>query len=427
MSKSVIFLVVICSGIIFLSFISIRESIFRSIETIKTTQHEETSVQIDSQNHTVECEAAQGIVFVKTHKTGGTSVKRLLTHYIQNRKLGNSSETVGGIPIPFYGGYPGHFRSQFASMVGSPLLAEYNSGRSSQSIPRMRLLIGHLRFDKDELFSIMRKDVKYITIIRNPIRQFESSFYFYYGLYKKYTQGQIKIACKGEPYFQILKKFGVEYADYINTVTDGLSKDTAWYFRSTNYQSYDLGLDSDNQTEEYVINKAKELDSVFDLVMLTDYYLESLLLLKEVLCMEWEELIGRYRNKGRYEPHVYTKEEERIVRYLNKQDILLYDYFNNTFWTKVEKYGFERMKNDKKRLQEMIRKFEDERTVAKSRSKRITKNTVHNTFLSSTNNNENYISLLNERIQERTSKQLNGDMVKAMAYYMYDNAGWCPQ
>lgn len=51
-------------------------------------------------------------------------------------------------------------------------------------------------------------------------------------------------------------------------------------FRARNFQSYDLGLDAMNTDAEYLRRKTKELDKAFDLVLITEYFDQSLILLK---------------------------------------------------------------------------------------------------------------------------------------------------
>lgn len=52
------------------------------------------------------------------------------------------------------------------------------------------------------------------------------------------------------------------------------------FCRSKNSQAFDLGLDPMNLSKQYVQREAKRLDSLFDLVLIFEYLLESLILLK---------------------------------------------------------------------------------------------------------------------------------------------------
>ena len=59
-------------------------------------------------------------------------------------------------------------------------------------------------------------------------------------------------------------------------------------FRARNYQSFELGMDHLSDDKTYWQNSFKVLDKQFDLVILVEYYLESLVLLSEILCVPYE-------------------------------------------------------------------------------------------------------------------------------------------
>jgi len=58
---------------------------------------------------------------------------------------------------------------------------------------------------------------------------------------------------------------------------------SAIFFRSTNYQSHDLGLDPTLTDDEEIRNAIEKLSQELDLVMITEYFEESLILLKVIL------------------------------------------------------------------------------------------------------------------------------------------------
>ena len=75
-------------------------------------------------------------------------------------------------------------------------------------------------------------------------------------------------------------------------------------------------------------------------MLLTEYFDESLILLKKLLCWTFDDIL--YISNGiRDKSHRYNVSkdlEERILRW-NTGDVLLYDHFNMTFWQKVKEYG----------------------------------------------------------------------------------------
>ena len=52
--------------------------------------------------------------------------------------------------------------------------------------------------------------------------------------------------------------------------------------------SYDLGLNHEAEDDKYIRNAIQELESTYHLVLLTDYFEESLILLKVRLILNFE-------------------------------------------------------------------------------------------------------------------------------------------
>ena len=52
--------------------------------------------------------------------------------------------------------------------------------------------------------------------------------------------------------------------------------------------SYDLGLNHEAEDDKYIKNAIQELESTYHLVLLTDYFEESLILLKVSLIIDLE-------------------------------------------------------------------------------------------------------------------------------------------
>ena len=185
------------------------------------------------------------------------------------------------------------------------------------------MLTNHARFNRKEM-EVVVPGAKFVTIIRDPVAQFESAF----------------------GYFEMAKSLGLaEKKDPLAVFLDNPQK----YYRksfhmkvqSFNGQMYDLGLNhqfhNDTSEVERHINK---LDKELDLVMLTEYIDESLILLRKLMCWSYEDIL--YLSKGvRNKKHRYgmTHEIAEEIREWNTADLELYRHFNHTFWQKVNKYG----------------------------------------------------------------------------------------
>ena len=75
------------------------------------------------------------------------------------------------------------------------------------------------------------------------------------------------------------------------------------------------------------------------LVIVTEYFFESIVLLSHVLCAPYSVLYVESKNSRKYEAPPLTNKQTANFEHFFKQDILLYDYFNKTLHQKVEAFG----------------------------------------------------------------------------------------
>lgn len=99
--------------------------------------------------------------------------------------------------------------------------------------------------------------------------------------------------------------------------------------------------------------KLNLIDEDFDLVMISNYYFESLVLLKQTLCMDWSDLYAPPTKVKHYDRAKFTDADKEIFHNFFKQDIAIFNRFNQTFWKKVEAYGYEKMTKDVAFLKKM--------------------------------------------------------------------------
>nr|XP_039266590.1 galactosylceramide sulfotransferase-like [Styela clava] len=404
------------SKIIGVKLPNIEKSVFLSKSRVKTSTKEEAQTEAIVKN---DCVPSRSLVYVKTHKTGSSTLRAILARHKRRYELSNQTQVMT-FPAPFFGGYPGRFLQNLTVIPSSNL--------SKIDVPPDYLL-GHFRFDEEEVRSLMNPNAKYITILRNPLKAFESSFHYYYG---KHTEKSVKnlqaVTCHPEPYLQVAKKYEVSYPDYLAMAENSLHESIAWYFRSRNYQSFDLGLDPTINGKDYVLSMAKKLDAVFDLVLITDHLLESLILMKEVLCMSWEDIVPPTRNKGTYESHTYSVKEKQIASRLNNQDLVLYDYFNATLWKKIDSYGRKRMEDDVNTLKEYIKQANTRKDDNKKKRHRRSTQTINKNEQDA--NKRHYATatdaLISSILKKRGHNSVNINKIREIAIHMSKNSGWCP-
>ncbi|XP_006816248.1 galactosylceramide sulfotransferase-like [Saccoglossus kowalevskii] len=253
------------------------------------------------------------VVFVKTYKTASTTISSILFRY------GISNNLSFVLPSKHN---PGWFSRtvRFNSKMKKSLLPPLPGSNYS-------ILASHVPFNKKSIDDVI-PHAKYITILRHPVSAYESIFGFfkiaeYVNIDHNATQDAFKIFLSNSD-------------KYLKRVKDPYHKTLL-----RNRQIFDIGLDFedyDNATRVgYVIKQAsKELD----LVMITEYFDESLILLKKLLCWKYEDIFYIHQNKrnDRLRVEIEDWERQRILE-LNAADFKLYQHFNYTFWRKVKAYG----------------------------------------------------------------------------------------
>ena len=111
---------------------------------------------------------------------------------------------------------------------------------------------------------------------------------------------------------------------------------------------FDLGLEEkylDNEGE--VVMKIKQIEKHFDIVMIAEFFSESMVLLKQKLCWQTEDiksfqLNGRMKN-GKSKLDTVTR--QLLAKYL-KSDYMLYNHFREKFIEKMYSFGFEKLEKE---------------------------------------------------------------------------------
>ena len=204
----------------------------------------------------------------------------------------------------------------------------------SQSHHQPNILTNHIRFSSG-VIETMAPDTKFVTIVRDPYFQFISAFEYFH---------QIDVLNSLPRGKEGMKEFFSKPWEYYNNHTkyDG-GHWGHWLAKNVNF--FDLGY-SNKMSDMGEINKTIEkINKQFELVMISDYMDESLILLKNELCLETRDILYFSINKRAYKngkPN-YDPELARQIREWTLADHILFERANETFWKKIEKFGIEKM------------------------------------------------------------------------------------
>lgn len=172
----------------------------------------------------------------------------------------------------------------------------------------------------------MPNNTIYITIMREPGAMFESLFSYYNqycDTFKRVPNGSLD-AFLDKP----LSYYRPEEKD-------------SMYARNT--LTFDLGGNKDQPSADvvrYAKRFAAEVEYVFSLVMIAEYFDESLILLRHLLSWDLEDVLYIKQNMRMSSSRSNLSEAQlHKIREWNAIDATLYDHFNASLWRQLNKLG----------------------------------------------------------------------------------------
>lgn len=179
----------------------------------------------------------------------------------------------------------------------------------------------------------MPNDTVWITILRNPADMFESYYNF----------------------FEQRDKFGVTLDKFLESPHKYYRSNDNDHVQVRNPMLFDFGLKVQFMANRTKVNeKIAEIDRIFDLVMIKEYFQESLVLLSHLLCWNIEAfatLPMNARPESRKLP-INNKTRQKIEEW-NWGDMLLYRHFRAKFDEQQRNFGRARIKNQVAKFQKI--------------------------------------------------------------------------
>jgi galactosylceramide sulfotransferase len=204
-------------------------------------------------------------------------------------------------------------------------------------VPQPNILLNHARFNSRPLMELMPETTKYVTILRHPATQFTSLFKFMdlgglIGAKGNHTS-TISLDYFLDNAFRILKTLHQHNSKIL------INNPSLYLLR--NPQLFDLGFDqSFSENESHIREIIARISNKFHLVLIMEYFDESLVLLKRKMCWSLEDVVYFKLNKqiGMNEPYWNPGIRGKIMQW-TKADVLLYEYFNKSLWNEIKNEG----------------------------------------------------------------------------------------
>lgn len=275
-----------------------------------------------------ECKEKTHIVFLKTHKTASSTLLNILYRFGESRNL-----TFG---LPLYKNnqlfYPAYFKTNFVE------------GALRHRFKEFHILCNHMRFNKTEVAKLMPPDTYYFSILRNPVQMMESVFSYYKSL----------------PVFRKMKSLD----EYLESALSHYNASLHGSGYAHNLLAYDFGLNNNvtadsPDLEKHVSYAISFIEHTFGVVLISEYFDESMILLRHHLCWSLEDVASFKLNtrSNRTRKSLYPETEDKIKKW-NALDWRIYLHFNATFWHKLEtEIGWQRLEKEVAELRALQAKF----------------------------------------------------------------------
>lgn len=241
--------------------------------------------------------------FVKTHKTGSTTVLKLMQLFAQHHNM--------SIMFPadsHFFGYP----SEFPGAANEALLPHaYN------------LIANHGVFNSEKWRYYLKAQPFFTSVLRDPSRQAVSAFNYHR------FHGVHGLASSWPQHIAWMKALQSKSQVSIDVATACFLNPQAWDLGWYTYTNYTTAYDRD----EAMISKwlaALESDFTKGMVI-SEYFDESLVLLATALRAKPEEFSWVLQNSWEYQDPPSEQEYAELGN-LYPVDRALYNHFNNTFW-----------------------------------------------------------------------------------------------
>ncbi|XP_067828284.1 galactose-3-O-sulfotransferase 4 [Heptranchias perlo] len=270
------------------------------------------------------CQPKTHVMFLKTHKTASSTILNILYRFGEARNL------TFALPNSYQFGYPFLFSTRKIKFYSPIKTQEYH------------IICNHMRFFRPQVEKVMARGTYYFSILRNPVTLAESSFTYYKGSSVPFKKVESLEQFLNDPwkYYSVTDR-GNQYA-----------RNLMWF---------DFGFDHNaNGTKDYVALVINEIESIFRLILLSEYFDESMILLKDALCWEFDDVVS-FKLNFRSNVTVKALSDHTVeqAKAWNSLDWRLYLHFNRTFWDRVEEYGQQRMRKDVLILQNKRKKLMD--------------------------------------------------------------------
>ncbi|XP_060558307.1 galactose-3-O-sulfotransferase 2-like [Ruditapes philippinarum] len=207
------------------------------------------------------------------------------------------------------------------------------------------ILLEHSIYNGSFLQQIMPNNTMYITMIRNPWDHFKSTYnYFDVGEIGDVPNKSIETYLKNITYYESIYK-SPEKNWRRHCVPEGFSITRNLLSHCLGFPlGFPAGREDISKNQGKLQSYINDLEERFSLVMIVDYFAESLVLLKRIMCWSFKDIVYHHSNMGNYKDSNLKSlkpegEYYKIHRNWSNVDYMLFNHFNKTLWQKIKNEG----------------------------------------------------------------------------------------
>ncbi|XP_025104213.1 galactosylceramide sulfotransferase-like [Pomacea canaliculata] len=274
------------------------------------------------------CRPRSNFVFIKCMKCASETMASVLRRYTYRRNL----SAVLPVGKRLYLGWP----YTMTSDDFRPSRRGYNA------------LIEHAIYNSSSMRALMPPDTVFITMIREPFQHFVSVLNYFNVFNLSNTRVRQGIAAVRD-YLRHIEEYDAVYksaqaAPKRYCIPDDFSITKNLLSHCLGMPTgFPLGMANITGNPEAVGQYIQDLDAEFSLVMIMEYFDESLVLLRRLMCWDTKDILYRTVNVGSYQKNftvaALSSEEASVHRNWCQVDIRLYEHFNRSFWKKIRQQG----------------------------------------------------------------------------------------
>lgn len=191
-----------------------------------------------------------------------------------------------------------------------------------------------------QVAKVMPGDSFYFSVLRNPVAMMESIFTYYKSIQAFHKTNSLDDFLK------------TSWRNYNSSVTNN--------HYAHNILAFDFGFDNNVAAdavdfEDRVSRVIAAIERDFHLILISEYFDESMILLKHALCWSLEDVVSfKLNSRSERTRRRLSSDTVEEIKKWNALDWRIYQHFNNTFWYKVNSLvGDQQMMREVSQLREL--------------------------------------------------------------------------